>query len=44
MIRRETRITPSLEQTLPPPWQNPAARRMKLSGRLRLSEKVSAAA
>ena len=24
--------TPSLEQTLPPRWQNPAARRMKLSG------------
>jgi hypothetical protein len=24
--------TPSLEQTSPPRWQNPAARRMKLSG------------
>jgi hypothetical protein len=31
-------------QTLPPTWQNPAAHRMKLSGRLRISEKVSAAA
>ena len=36
--------TPSLEQTLPPPWQNQAARRLKLSGRLQISERVSAAA
>jgi hypothetical protein len=30
-----------LEQTLPPPWQNPAAGRMKLPGRSRISKKVS---